>query len=735
MNDKHTISAKQLVFTLISSMTGVGMLSLPRLVAEKAQQNGWMGVLLGAALPFLSVILIYGLALRFPSLTLAEYSEKILGKLLGKLLAFLYVGYAILFAGSVTATMSYILASIALPDTPHWALNLVVLIVCANYARQGFKIIGRLNELLYYLLIPVLILPLPSLVRANLDFLLPIQVFPLKPILQAAEVTAYAYLGFEILLVIFPFVQEKKKMLPAIFLGVGVTMGTYLFIVLACLVYYGSGGIVHYIWPLISILTGTKVPIVERMEFFFIFLWVGVIFRTIGMQIFTASYTLSRIFKLQDHTLFVFLVLGVVFLLTQFIDSVVLAFNFAQMVSYAGIGVALGIPALLLVLSLVLGKKEEKERMHKTLCFLLLICLALLNAGCWDAQRVEMSTYPVIVGIDCPPSARQGEQKQHLHNYTYSLPILSEKSPEKKMVVTVRGNDVAGSLMTLQSRVNRQINLGQLMDIVFDETEAKEGLLKHLRFFLRSIETKGIVFLAISDGQSTQKLLNTKVPEIGVGVYLYNLRDAIDNYNFLPYTSLDTFMADIDNIGFNSIIPTLSIKKVGKLEVIDFSGLAIMKRDKMVGKLNRADSQILSLARGTSSRGIISLSTERGVISALVRVKTKVIPSCRQGKFSFLLQVQLIGNLVETPENPDITSDLAIVKNIEKKLAAKVQKDLYRVVGKVQKEYKTDVFHLARAAYIKHPEQFTAKKWKKEFPEVPIKIAVKVEIQRIGQSK
>lgn len=359
---KHTITSKQLIWTVISSMVGVGILSLPRTAAEHAQQNGWLAVILGAGFPFLGILLIYAVANRYPNLTLAEYSEKILGRFLGKMLAFVYAGYAVLLAGSVLNTLSFTLSTIALPRTPFWVINLAVLLVSVNFARQGFKVIGRLNEIFFYLLLPLLLLLIPVLGQIQISHLLPVTGVPLKGILQGIQTTVFSYLGFEILLVIFPFLQKKEEFFHGAFLGLGITIATYFYVTILGIAFYGPGAIVKIVWPTVSLLNAVEVPVVERLEFFFIFLWNLVAFRTVGLQIFASGYTLSRIFKLSDHGIIVILLTPLVFFIAQYPKDLVQSFLLETPVSLLGGAIALGFPLLLLSASLILGKKEEKKK-------------------------------------------------------------------------------------------------------------------------------------------------------------------------------------------------------------------------------------------------------------------------------------------------------------------------------------------------------------------------------------
>lgn len=70
---------------------------MPPAFAAHAKQDAWISAILGVGIGLLLVILYNALGSSFPNMTLAEYSEKVLGKWIGKTVSLLFFSYFFLF--------------------------------------------------------------------------------------------------------------------------------------------------------------------------------------------------------------------------------------------------------------------------------------------------------------------------------------------------------------------------------------------------------------------------------------------------------------------------------------------------------------------------------------------------------------------------------------------------------------------------------------------------------------
>ncbi|MEI2443412.1 GerAB/ArcD/ProY family transporter, partial [Priestia megaterium] len=86
--EKAKISDTQLFILMVLFELGSALL-VP--LAMRAKQDAWLAILIGMLCSFLFFLIYHKLYSYYPELLPTEYMQKILGKVLGTLLAFIYV--------------------------------------------------------------------------------------------------------------------------------------------------------------------------------------------------------------------------------------------------------------------------------------------------------------------------------------------------------------------------------------------------------------------------------------------------------------------------------------------------------------------------------------------------------------------------------------------------------------------------------------------------------------------
>lgn len=81
------ISARQLMFIIITFIISTADIFLPAIVAQQAGRDSWISVVVANAEAMVVAAVALSLGLRFPQLTLVGICQKVLGKWLGSILA------------------------------------------------------------------------------------------------------------------------------------------------------------------------------------------------------------------------------------------------------------------------------------------------------------------------------------------------------------------------------------------------------------------------------------------------------------------------------------------------------------------------------------------------------------------------------------------------------------------------------------------------------------------------
>jgi spore germination protein (amino acid permease) len=356
----NKITNKQLVFFIIQAQIGVGILSLPHDVALVSKQDSWISTLIAGVITQMIIFVLWGLCQRFPSLSLYQILPKLLGRILGKFIIFSYSLYFIVTGSLVLARYSDILDKWILPRTPNWITMVIILIICIYIVHEGLTSIARFYVLVSPILILLMVLISYTMKDANFLYIFPIGENGIQTILKGSKEASFSMLGFETFLFIHPFVQstEKGKLIAITTSNIFVTL-FYTFLVFASLVYFEiNADIALTPEPILYMIKAYSFQILERTDLFFLSLWLMIVATSIGNWLLLSAMGLESLFRKKHYSRFLPVVAGFYLILALLPDRGRDFENFSQFLGPTHYIFIVIIPLLLLIISLVLKRKE-----------------------------------------------------------------------------------------------------------------------------------------------------------------------------------------------------------------------------------------------------------------------------------------------------------------------------------------------------------------------------------------
>lgn len=354
--DKVEITGRQMMLSLLGIIAGGSVLGLPRLMATEADRDAWIPIIIGSLAPLLVILISISLFKRFPGYNFHRICCSILGKFFGRIPLAIYVIYGIFFCSIIIRSFSDMLDTYVLPETPHLVKTALLLLAALYTVLPGIKVIARFNEVTIFIYLAMPLFLLPSLRVAQWTFLLPVATTPVYKLLHGALVAAMSYTGMEYLLVLYPFVSDKKKAVKNSLLALVIITVLYLCITINCIAVFGPYYIKRHIWPVLVLLKLTEIPVLERLEYFFILFYIVIIFRPIMNQLFASSYLTSQIFGAGEFRSAAIPLSIIIFVISNILPNIVETFKYMDYVGMAGMASSIILPALLLLLSIIFKK-------------------------------------------------------------------------------------------------------------------------------------------------------------------------------------------------------------------------------------------------------------------------------------------------------------------------------------------------------------------------------------------
>ncbi|WP_110954138.1 GerAB/ArcD/ProY family transporter [Anaerosinus massiliensis] len=175
-------------------------------------QDAWIAILVALAAGTVLALMYARIIRLFPQKNIYEIAEYVFGKIIGKILIFLMVWYAVHLSAILLRLLSEFTKIAMLQETPHWAMILLIICVTGYIGVSGIKTLGRwLFIVLAFYLLSVLDISVMSLSEFKVANLFPIMEHNIADIGSASLKIFTTAFGSTVLLLALTDSLEKKE--------------------------------------------------------------------------------------------------------------------------------------------------------------------------------------------------------------------------------------------------------------------------------------------------------------------------------------------------------------------------------------------------------------------------------------------------------------------------------------------------------------------------------------------
>ncbi|MCU6708498.1 endospore germination permease [Paenibacillus sp. J5C_2022] len=362
------IGAGQLGKLLYLFSLGSAALIVPTAVVQIARQDSWLSMLLVIPLHYFIILIYLALANRFPHLSLAQYSQHILGTWLGKIVTATYIFYFSVLCALVLRNMSDFIGKSVLPQTPEWFLSGTFMLVIVYGTYLGIETIGRTGDILFgWTLIVIFIISVALFNQMYGGHFLPLLG---EGIVQAMK-GMYPVLGFPVaecvfLTVLLPLVQtkERSKLYAKLAVAVAVNGGISTLNVAMLIAVLGVSETVRSPYAVYEMVKAINIEdILVRVEILFAVVWIGTVFMKLLLSFYTVTVLLGQFLHLRTYRplvvpLGLFIVPMSIIIYRNSVHSTIFAMDVWTIYS---VGQGVMIPLVLLLIAWARGARSEEK--------------------------------------------------------------------------------------------------------------------------------------------------------------------------------------------------------------------------------------------------------------------------------------------------------------------------------------------------------------------------------------
>jgi spore germination protein (amino acid permease) len=364
MKMKHNVTHIQLFFLVLQTQIGIGVLSLPYNLYGVSGKDAWISAIIGGAACQLVIVLFWLLVKKFPNQSLFEINTTLLGKFIGTIINYGYIIFYIFLSSLIAVLYVNVLKRWIYHETPAWVLILLLSSVAIYFAKENLRKMARFFVLVSFLLIFLFLLTINAYQTTDIRYIFPIGDSGMIKIILGSKEAIMSYLGFEILLFFYPYVEGKPiQALKMVSLSNLIVTIFYAYITFTSLVFFSPEEMPIVPEPTLYLLKAITYSIIERVDLLFLAIWIVSVITSLLMYIYIASTGMQRVAKIKTHRPFVpVAVIAATLLALSPAKSDQLTEKLSDVVNNSSYVFVFGIPILLLLISFFRKGKVKHEQ-------------------------------------------------------------------------------------------------------------------------------------------------------------------------------------------------------------------------------------------------------------------------------------------------------------------------------------------------------------------------------------
>lgn len=369
--------------------------------------------------------------------------------------------------------------------------------------------------------------------------------------------------------------------------------------------------------------------------------------------------------------------------------------------------------------------------------------------ACWS--RSEMNDLAVAVGMGID---KVGDQFRVSVQVVVPGEVAAKKGRGSSPVMLIKTE--ADTIMEASRRLTtvspRKIYFSHLRVFVLGESLAREGMGKTLDFLSRDHEFRNDFYILVAregSAENTLKIMTT-LEQIPATYLFTSLESSEKNWSPSTTVTLDELITTLISSGKQPVLTGLAvignpelgnsrknteqIESPGRLKI---SGLAVFKKDKLLGWLNENESRGYNfiLDNVNSSVGRERCPDGGNAAIEIIRSKTDMKGLVSRGVPRIEIHVRVNANVGEVECRKLDLTRVNTFRELEKTAAHTIESRMESVIEKAQTVYKSDIFGFGGAIRRSNPKAWNTLKedWNdRHFVRLPVKIRVDVKLRHSG---
>jgi len=316
MERDNLLTNSELVYIIVGSVVGLRTLYMANSVVKIANQDGWMGIIISVVYPlYITFIAIY-LSKVFPKDNILAVSKKCFGNVVGTFLNAMFLIQFLIQAVLALSAYSNLVRIYSSTFLSPLKIALIGILLGGYVAYKGIKVLARVSKFVFYLVLILMLMSTTALQYGTLYNIMPFFGSGVKNIFSAGIESLDIYRGIECILLLYPFISDKKKLKKCGLISVLICVCIFTWVTFITIYYLGPDIVTKNLWPFVSVNESFRLPTLNNFRYAFVFFWTFATFKSISIDYYSSAYITSNIFNNFDRRK-ICLILGPIFVISS----------------------------------------------------------------------------------------------------------------------------------------------------------------------------------------------------------------------------------------------------------------------------------------------------------------------------------------------------------------------------------------------------------------------------------
>lgn len=374
-----------------------------------------------------------------------------------------------------------------------------------------------------------------------------------------------------------------------------------------------------------------------------------------------------------------------------------------------------------------------KRYLKKSFMLFILISFAVTFLGCWDYEEMIDLKYLAGIAVD---------KDKYTNDYILTLEVLEASTNSKAInsnIIESRGKTIHGALRDAIKKTGNMLQGSHAKVFIVSKDIAEEGIVPVIDLIDRDVELRNDMWILISESDTASDIL--RKGKEGSEIISYELAAAIANSNKIgKYMKVEIFkiISDISDRGSSAIAPMVNVNNNNNNTESKFnvSGTAIFKGEKVVGTLNEFETMFFQILKEDNVKFVLPIELEKGnnISLEIMNINRSINTKIKDNKVVIDMTINIDTALSELASS----GVNYILKDERDKLKKQSEKEIkiscYKVIEKLQKEYKSDAIGFGDILKKRNPNAWKSVEsdWLDIFENIEINLDINLEIKYNG---